>query len=55
MKLFHSIFGGGEARGRYPESLIREAIERAVDGTDARLRLVPGYRKRLHKPIRKIS
>ncbi|TCT21312.1 hypothetical protein [Thiobaca trueperi] len=51
MKLFQSIFGGGESRGRYPESLIELAIERAVDGTDSRLRLLPGYRKRLREPV----
>lgn len=51
MKLFQSIFGGREAVGRYPESLIEMAIERAVDGTDSRLRLVPGYRKRLREPV----
>jgi hypothetical protein len=27
------------------------ATERAVDGTDSRLRLLPGYRKRLRKPV----
>ena len=51
MKLFHSIFGGRETRGRYPETLLREAIERAVDGTDTRLRLVPGYRRHLREPV----
>ena len=51
MKLFQSIFGGREAVGRYPETLIDMAIERAVDGTDSRLRLVPGYRKRLREPV----
>jgi hypothetical protein len=51
MKLFQSIFGRGETRGRYPESLIEAATERAVDGTDSRLRLLPGYRKRLREPI----
>jgi hypothetical protein len=50
VKLFQSIFGRGEAVGRYPETLIEQAIERAVDGTDPRLRLVPGYRKRLRQP-----
>ena len=50
MKLFQSIFGG-ESAGRYPETLIEEAIERTVDGTDSRLRLLPGYRKRLRKPV----
>jgi hypothetical protein len=51
VKLFQSIFGGREAVGRYPESLIEMAIERTVDGTDSRLRLVPGYRKRLREPV----
>jgi hypothetical protein len=51
VKLFQSIFGGREAIGRYPESLIEMAIERTVDGTDPRLRLVPGYRKRLREPV----
>jgi hypothetical protein len=51
VKLFQSIFGGREAVGRYPETLIERAIERAVDGTDSRLRLVPGYRKRLREPV----
>ena len=51
VRLFQSIFGGGESRGRYPESLIELATERAVDGTDPRLRLQPGYRKRLREPI----
>jgi hypothetical protein len=51
VKLFQSIFGGGERRGRYPDALIDMAIERAVDATDSRLRLVPGYRKRLRPSI----
>jgi len=51
VKLLQSIFGGGEGRGRYPESLIHAAIERCVDGTDARLRLVSGYQKRLRQPV----
>lgn len=52
LKLFQSIFSGsGEQRGRYPESLIEMATERAVDGTDPRLRLLPGYRKRLRDPV----
>ncbi|MEY6432829.1 hypothetical protein ABC977_10460 [Thioalkalicoccus limnaeus] len=51
MKLFQSIFGRGETRGHYPESLIETAIERAVDGTDARLRHLPGFRRRLRQPV----
>jgi hypothetical protein len=51
LKMFQSFFGGDETRGRYPETIVEEAIERAVDGTDSRLRLVPGYRKRLRGPV----
>jgi len=51
LKLFQSFFGGDESQGRYPESLVEMAIERAVDGTDSRLRLLPGYRKRLRGPV----
>lgn len=51
MKLFESIFGGREVVGRYPDALIEMAIERAVDGTDSRLRLLSGYRKRLRAPV----
>ncbi len=51
LKLFESIFGGGEQRGRYPRSLIEMAIEHTVDGTDPRLRAFPGYAKRLREPI----
>lgn len=45
MRLFKALFSGGEAAGRYPETLIEAAIERAMDATDPRLRLVPGYRR----------
>ena len=51
LKLFQSIFGAGEAQGRYPESLIEAAIERAVDGTDPRLRSLPRYRKQLRPAV----
>lgn len=52
MTLFRSIFGGGgDVRGRYRKSFLQAAIERAVDGTDSRLRLLPGYRKRLLEPV----
>ena len=51
LKLFQSIFGGSEKHGDYPESLIELAIERTVDGTDPRLRALPGYRKRLRAPV----
>jgi hypothetical protein len=51
LKLIQSIFGGGELRGRYPESLIEAAIGRAVDGTDPRLRALMGYKKSLRPSI----
>ena len=51
LKLFQSIFGGGEQQGRYPESLIEAAIERTVDGTDPRLRAVSGYKKHLRPSV----
>ncbi len=50
-KLFQSIFRGGEQPGRYPESLVEMAIERTLDGTDPRLRLLRGYQKRLRGPV----
>lgn len=51
LKLLQSIFGAGESTGRYPETLIEQAIERVVDGIDPRLRLMSGYRKRLREPV----
>jgi hypothetical protein len=49
--LFLSIFRGGEQPGRYPGALIDAAIERAVDGTDPRLRALFGYKKRLRPSV----
>lgn len=37
LKLLQSIFGT-EKQGKYPESLVKEAVERAVDATDPALR-----------------
>jgi len=51
LRLFQSIFGLADSAGRYPESLVDLATERAVECTDARLRFHPGYRKRLRRPI----
>lgn len=51
LQLIQSIFGGGEQRGRYPESLIKAAMERAVDGTDPRLRALPGHKKHLRGSV----
>lgn len=50
LRLLQSIFGN-ERQGSYPEPLFREAIERAVDGTDPWLRGVSGYRKKLRPAV----
>jgi hypothetical protein len=51
LRLFQSIFGGGEEAGRYPETLVRAAIERAVDSTDPWLRGLTGYRRKLRPAV----
>ena len=51
LKLFQSIFGRGEESGRYPDSLVEAAIERAIDGTDRRLRVLSGYKKHLRPSV----
>ena len=49
-RLFQSIFGS-TGQGPYPESLVTEAIERAVDGTDPWLRAVSGYKRKLKPAV----
>jgi hypothetical protein len=51
LRLLQSIFGHGETTGGFPETIVRKAIERAVDGTDPWLRSVPGYRKKLRPSV----
>lgn len=51
LRLFHSIFGTEKADENYPESLVREAIERAVDATDPWLRGLSGYRRKLRPAV----
>lgn len=52
LKLFQSIFGpGADKPGAYPDDLIERAIERAVDGTDRRLRAVSGHKKQLRPAV----
>ncbi len=51
LKLFQSIFGRESKTGSaWPETLVEAVIERAIDGTDPRLRALGGYRKRLREP-----
>lgn len=51
LQMFHSIFGSARDDAPYPDELIQRAIERAVDGTDPRLRALPGYAKKLRAAI----
>jgi hypothetical protein len=51
LQLFHSIFGSGRDAAPYRDELIQRAIERAVDGTDPRLRVLPGYAKKLRSAV----
>lgn len=51
LKLFESIFGPGEAPGRFPDSLVEMAIERSVDATNPLMRALRGYRKHLRAPV----
>jgi hypothetical protein len=52
-KLFSSIFGATTTQQgiAIPESLLQAAIERALDGTDPRMRILPGYAKILRAPV----
>ena len=51
-RFFHSIFGSPTTtESNYPESLIKAAIEHAVDGTDPWIRAVSGYRKKLRPAV----
>jgi len=49
--LFHSIFGVADDADLYPETLVKAAIERAVDGTDPWLRGLSGYRGKLRPAV----
>lgn len=52
LQLFQSIFGpGGGDSSPHPAELITRAIERAVDGTDPRLRALSGYQKKLRSAV----
>jgi hypothetical protein len=51
LRFFQSIFRKPVKPGAYPESLVKAAIERAVDGTDPCIRAVSGYRKKLRPAV----
>lgn len=51
-RLFSSIFGKSDTPlpGGINETLVQEAIERIVDSTDPRMRILPDYRRALREP-----
>lgn len=51
LKLFQSIFTDRATPGNYPPALVEQAIERAVESTDPRIRALSGYSKRLRAPV----
>jgi len=52
LKLFANIFGESDVAGsKLTPAVVKTAIERAVDGTDPRLRIVSGYARILKKPV----
>jgi hypothetical protein len=52
LQLFQSIFASDRGKAEaYSPDLIAQAIERAVDATDPRLRTLPGYQKKLRSAV----
>ncbi len=52
LQFLKSLFGVGETKARFPGSFVKEAVERAVDGTDPCLRIVSGYKRKLTPSVR---
>ncbi len=52
LKIFHSIFATASVKaGGHPPALVEEAIERAIEATDPRIRAASGYRKKLEPAV----
>lgn len=52
LKLFTSLFGAHDpAQQSLPAPLLRELVERAVDATDPRMRILSGYARTLREPV----
>lgn len=52
LNLFGKLFDRSDEGGAgLPAPLIKKLVERAVDGTDPRLRIVSGYAKTLRRPV----
>ncbi|HSC75568.1 MAG TPA: hypothetical protein VLB90_04940 [Pseudomonadales bacterium] len=52
-KILADIFGITDKQqdAAIPDSVIKAAIERTLDGTDPRMRILPAYTKTLHAPV----
>jgi hypothetical protein len=52
LRFLSALFSNpSDESGGLPDTLLEAAIERAVDGTDRRLRALGNYRKRLREPV----
>ena len=51
LKLFSNLFGRVETESALPSAVVKQLVERAVDGTDPRLRIVSGYARTLREPV----
>jgi hypothetical protein len=51
LNFLRSILKFGEAKMHSQESIVREAVERAVDGTYPLLRAVLGYKRKILQSI----
>lgn len=52
LNLLRNIFSAtDDTRVKLPGELVSMAVERAVDGTDPRVRILRGYKKALRKPV----
>ena len=53
LRILKAVFGGSDEStpDGIPDALIAAATEKAIDGTDPRLRLVSGYKRKMRKSI----
>lgn len=52
LRFLHSLFNAEpESASKFDKAMIQAAIERVVDGTDPRLRVVSHYRRKLRTPV----
>ncbi len=52
LKLFKALFGAEPVeQGRYPEAVIQEGMQLALEATDVRIRTVPGHEAKLRRAV----